>query len=235
MKKWTDDFISRALDGLPKDKYRKRAQEELTDHLLALAADLESGGYCPEEAQARAVELMGAPAELNLSFRDEWVRRASNWEYCLSKILIAVIYAFATNTLFRWFIVLPVLSFRNSYLTDCMEAGNCILLLCFAAFNVFPGVWFIAHMLHNDFALHPKRKKVVLCWLIFYWLLEVGPYLSNLVLIPTFLIFPLFYIGHFPIIFLAWTSKFNQTIYAVGVGLVCIYFALFYIPRKKSK
>jgi len=235
LKKWTDSFLEQCLDGLPKDKYRKRAQAELTDHLLELCADLESGGYSPEEAQARAVELMGEPAELNPSFREEWVRRASNWEYYLSKVLVSAIYAYATNTLFRWFIILPLLSFNDEYLANCIESGGPVLFLLFAIFNVFSGIWLIAHTLHEDFVIHPKCKKVVLYWLIFYWLLEVGPYISNLVLIPTFLIFPLFYIGHFPIIFLAWTSRFNQLAYSIGVGLVCVFFALFYSPRKKSK
>ena len=98
MKKWTDDFLTHALDGLPKDKYRARAKAELTDHLLELCADLESGGYSPEEAQTRALEFMGDPVELNPSFREAWVRRASNWKYCLVSFLKAGLDAVLVNT-----------------------------------------------------------------------------------------------------------------------------------------
>jgi len=35
------EFIDLALNGLPKDKYRRRIQAELTDHLLESADELE--------------------------------------------------------------------------------------------------------------------------------------------------------------------------------------------------
>lgn len=76
MKKWTDEFISGVLYGLPPhSEYRWQVQKELEDHLAALALDLEDSGYSAEDAQKRALSLMGSPDELNRVYRVRFVQR----------------------------------------------------------------------------------------------------------------------------------------------------------------
>lgn len=72
---WMDGFLTQCLEGVPRGDYRDRTEQELRDHLLSLARDLEGAGYAPEETQALAQFRMGDPAELARSCVREWNRR----------------------------------------------------------------------------------------------------------------------------------------------------------------
>lgn len=240
MKKWTDDFLARCLDGLPKDKYRKRTESELTDHLLELCADLESGGYSPEEAQARALELMGDPEELNPSFREEWVRRASNWKYCLSALLKAAIHAMAANIFARWILLYPILVFGHGILFDGLESGHPLSVTLFTLVNFLPGLWFCARELHERFFLHPRRTVLVCLGFLTLWVLDISPWiypmLPNHILLTPFNIFALFFIiptflGQLPLELLAMDNSPAAVWYLILSFTLCLFFARFYRPK----
>jgi hypothetical protein len=239
--------LSRCLDGLPKDKYRKRAQAELTDHLLTLTDELEAGGYSPEEAKTRATELMGAPEELNEDFRAEWVRRASSLKYCLIAFLENGFYAAMVNFLSRWLLVMPLLLGAGDWLYDGLLAGGLPAGIIFTAANYLPGLWFAASELHKRFALHPRRKGLLLCGLAVVWLMEFLP--LNLSVVPaplgplyvlqslcSIFLLPLMFC-QFPAVLLAWETPYSATYtyrtHWVLSLLFTVLFALFY--RKKNK
>ena len=170
MKKWTDDFLARCLDGLPKDKYRKRAESELTDHLLELCADLESGGYSPEEAQARAVELMGKPLELKEHFHEQWKQRAEKLVFLLPVLIKSGGIGFLFRIFIRVFFIYPIWFF-GAKLFD-ITIPNSIICVLFAIAGFWPSVPFIRAEIHRTFSLLDDRKKnrltcycCVLSWL----------------------------------------------------------------------
>lgn len=241
MKKWTDEFISATLDGLPKDKYRDRANAELADHLLELAEELEAGGYSPEEAQARALELMGDPAELNPSFQEEWVRRASNWKYCLSALLKASVHATAASLLARWILVYPILIFGRGILFDVLQRSNPLPIILFTLVNFLPGLWFCARELHERFFLHPHRTALLLSGFLMLWLLDISfwvyPMLPNHILLTPFNIFALLIIipvlfGQFPLVLLSMDSSSPAASRYLILSLsLCLLFALFFRPK----
>ena len=244
MKKWTDDFLSQCLEGLPKDKYRKRAQDELTDHLLELAGDLESGGYSPEEAQERALELMGSPEELNPAFREEWVRRASNWKYCLVSFLKAGLDAVLVNALARWVVLMPVVLVASMWLFDHLESGSPFPVILFALVNFLPGLWFCARELHERFAIHPQRRFLLFCGLLTAWFMEMLPFFpipyksSGPLAVARFLqgIYQLpFFLGQFPMLILTWSTSYTAqsafNTYCFSTLFLCVFFALFYRPK----
>jgi len=243
LKKWTDEFISRALDGLPKDKYRQRAQAELTDHLLELADELESGGYSPEEAQARAAALMGNPTELNPFFREAWVRRASNWTYCLSALLKAAIHATFANIFARWILIYPILTFGHGILFDGLESGNPLPTILFTLLNFLPGLWFCARELHERFFLHPRRTILAHLGFLMLWLLDLSPWiypmLPHHILFTPFNIFAFFFIipvflGQLPLELLAMDNSPAAVWYLILSFTLCLLFALFYRPKSSK-
>lgn len=235
MKKWTDVYISQCLDGLPKDKYRQRAQAELTDHLLELCADLESGGYSPEEAQARAVKLMGSPAELNVSFRAEWVHRANGWKFILRNSFSMSLYTYAFNLLVRWFLIMPFLLFGKRALFDFLESDNPIPFILFSILNFLPGAWFTTREWYKSLALHPRRKRLLLLGILSACFWEIGPFLGTGAAFFFLLFLPVVIAGHFPLLLLTVEASFYLVRYAVTILLVAVSFALLYSPRKKSK
>ena len=240
---WTTEFISHALDGIPKDKYLQRTKAELTDHLMELASDLESGGYSPKEAQARALELMGDPAQLNPSFREEWVRRASNWKYCLSALLKAAIHATAANIFTRWILLYPLLIFGHGVLFDVLENGNPLSVSLFTLVNFLPGLWFCARELHERFFLHPRHTVLMCIGFLSLWILDVSPWiyslLPNHILFTPFNIFALLFIlpvffGQLPLEMLAMDASPSAVWYLVLSFTLCLLFALFYRPKSNK-
>lgn len=237
---WTRDFISRALEGIPKDKYRQRVQKELTDHLLELADELESGGYSPEEAQSRALELMGDPDELNPSFRELWVLWAGNWKYCLFALLKAAVHATFANVFARWVLVYPMLVFGHGILFDGLESGNPLPITLFTLVNFLPGLWFCARELHERFFLHPRRAVLIGIGFLTLWVLDISPWiyglLPNHILFTPFNIFALLFIipvflGQFPLEMLAMDSSPAAICYLILSFLLCLLFAFFYRPK----
>ena len=228
MKKWTDDFISCALDGLPKDKYRKRAQEELTDHLLELAADLESGGYSPEEAQARALELMGSPEELNPDFRNEWIRRASCAGYCLGRLFKWAFYGSLLNTWVRGMFFLPsiLLSNLGALGSPFSPAVFLFRIVCF-----LPGLWLTVHNIHKDFSLFPRLRKHFLYHAasLTIWLLDLSPVILTIMIPPLDDVsFFFVFFSYLPLIVLE--GEFFKS-YLITQAVLCIVFPYFYYPK----
>ena len=248
MKKWTDSFLDACLDGLPKDKYRKRTRAELEDHLLTLTDELAASGYTPEEAQTRAVELMGDPGDLNEGFRAEWVRRAKHLKYILPAFLETGFYAAMVNFLSRWVLVMPLLLGAGDWLYDGLIAGGLPAGLLFTAANYLPGLWFASSELHNRFGLLPQRRRMILGGLAVVWLMEFIPLNFSILPAPAglayvleclFSIFllPLFFC-QFPLILLAWETPFSATYtyrtHWILSLLFTILFALFYRKKKKQ-
>ena len=82
---WAEDYIRRALAGIPNSAYKNRLRGELTDHLALLVSDLEAVGRSPEEAQAEALRQMGDAEALNEGYRAEWLRQPESrrWDLIL--------------------------------------------------------------------------------------------------------------------------------------------------------
>lgn len=235
MKKWTDSFLEQCLDGLPKDEYRKRTQAELTDHLMELYNDLESGGYSPEEAQARAVELMGEPEDLNKVFRAEWVRRASRWSPCLKLSLKWAFYGLLFNILSRFFVLIPLLSplgnhfrdmtYRSPYLTPP------VIILSLACF--LPGLWFAVQNACREFSLLPYRhqKRMVYPTVLFTWVWDMVPLLLTFIFPPIDdLSFFFVVCMHLPFLL----ENYSFLGYLWTITVLCPIFALLYRPRRTS-
>ena len=240
---WTNEFTSRALDGLPKDKYRQRVQAELTDHLLELADELEAGGYVPEEAQARALELMGDPTQLNPSFQERWVLWASNWKYFLSSLLKTAIHSALVNTLVRWIMLMPIVLMGRGILFDWLEAGHLMPVIAFTLINFLPGLLFSVRELHERFAIHPRRTILLFFGLLMVWALDASPWiyplLPNHVLLTPLNIFAVVFIvpvliGQFPLELLAMKSSPVAYYYLLLSFLLSILFALFYRPKSSK-
>jgi len=185
LKKWTDEFISRALDGIPKDKYRQRAQTELTDHLLALADELEAGGYSPEEAQNRALELMGKPEELAQQYLDAWKKYACSLKYIFPRLKEGVIQLFATCFLCRMlYPLLAVVVFNPLFDDDSSLYRLLFDLICFIDNHIYvfyvlitflPSLLRYMYVLNHSFALHPHRNRILGISLLSGWTLHCIP------------------------------------------------------------
>ena len=234
---WTNEFISRALDGLPKDKYRQRAQAELMDHLLELETELEASGLTPEAAQSRAVELMGDSAQLNSSFRTQWVQWAKSWKYCIATLWKAALHALLFNVFFRWICVMPLLLagdklLGNRYLIDILSNDPPVYFVLFSALNFLPGIWFIVHELNDLLALHPRRKALLFLGVLSAWFFDVGPFLGGI--FSFFMVFfvPVVFVGQFTLVFLAWESPsrlFWYLVLSLTFGLIL---AFIYHPKR---
>jgi len=239
------EFIDLALNGLPKDKYRRRIQAELTDHLLELADELEVDGYSPEDVQARAIELMGDPAHLNPSFREIWIRRTSNFKYCVGAFFKAAFHAFLVNTFLRYLLTFPLAKIAASDLLESLFGYNSpIPIFLFALVYVLPGLWFSARELSERFAIHPHRKRLLLCGFLTVWFLDMLPFLPtifDLDRLPAAFHFltggirlPM-YLGHLLLIALAWDNSFDMNsasiAYNFSILILCILFARFYRPK----
>lgn len=105
MKNWTDDFLTRCLEGVPRGDYRDRTEKELQDHLLALSRDLKGTGYSAEEAQSLAQARMGDPAELAHRYVREWRRRTLKQRSLIAlelllvgTVIVVMSVLYATNT-----------------------------------------------------------------------------------------------------------------------------------------
>ena len=226
MKKWTDDFLSQCLDGLPKDKYRKRAQDELTDHLLELASDLESGGYSPEEVQTRALELMGNPEELNPAFRAEWVRRASRIGYCLGRMFRWAFYGLLMNAWIRGMIFLPSILFSRFFESLIFPFSLTVFLFRIICF--LPGLWFAVHNVQKDFSLFPRHRKCLLSFAAPFvvWLLDLSPVLLTFLIPPLDDVsFFLVFFAYIPLIVL--DGKFFKS-YLITQAVLCVMISFFY-------
>ena len=165
--KWYDSFVTSCLDGLPKDKYRKRAQAELTDHLLTLTDELAASGYSPEEAQIRAVELMGDPGELNEGFRAEWVQKAEQFSYCAPLLVSTVFVGLLLGSLLTWFILIP-----GTYFFPWLFTADHLYAI-FYALHLVPAYWMGAKELDRAFALHPHKPRFVVFGLVLAWSIEI--------------------------------------------------------------
>lgn len=86
MQTWMKDFLERVLDPVPDPAYRRRLEQELTDHLAALCGDLEGAGYTPEEARAAALERMGDPEELARRCEEQWRQRLRSPRYRAARL-----------------------------------------------------------------------------------------------------------------------------------------------------
>jgi len=246
--KWYDTFLTRCLDGLPKDKYRSRVGVELEDHLLTLTEELTASGYSPEKARTRAVELMGDPGELNEGFRAQWVRRASSWKYCLGALLKHGCYAALANFLMRWILVMPLLLIAGDRLYDGLIAGGLPAGVIFTAANYLFGLWLASSELHRQFAIHPRRKGLVRLGLAVVWLMEFLPLNFAALPAPTGLallldrLMSLFFLPlafcQFPLILLAWETPYSVTYtyrtHWVLSLLFTLLFALFYRPKREQ-
>lgn len=240
---WTTEFIDLALNGLPKDKYRKRIQAELTDHLLELETELETSGLAPEAAQARALELMGDPSELNPAFRESWGRRASSWKYCLGALCKAAIHTVLVNSLTRWLVCMPILLAASRQLFEFLRSVFPFSIFLFSLVNFLPGLWFCARELSERFAIHPHRQKLLLCGLVMAWFFESLPFLSTIIhssVVLTFLgsiiILPML-LGQFPLAILSWASSnvnFDASVYFLFTLILSVLFALFYRPKSSK-
>ena len=229
MKQWTDDFLSRALNGLPKDKYRKRAENELTDHLLELANDLESGGYSPVEAQARAVELMGSPEGLNPDFREEWVRRASRVGYCLGRMFRWAFYGLLLNTWVRGMVFIPSILFSRRFETWIFPFSPAVFLFRIICF--LPGLWLTVHNIHKDFSLFPRLRKHFLYHAasLTIWLLDLSPVILTIMIPPLDDVsFFFVFFSYLPLIVLE--GEFFKS-YLITQAVLCIVFPYFYYPK----
>ena len=82
---WAEEFIRRALAGIPNSAYKNRLRGELAEHLALLASDLEAAGRGPEEAQAEALRQMGDAEALCEDYRAEWLRQPESrrWDLVL--------------------------------------------------------------------------------------------------------------------------------------------------------
>jgi len=75
MNGWMKEFLSRSLADIPAGSYRRQLEGELTDHLTALAEELEGSGLPVEEARACALARMGEPENLNRAYLQFWQER----------------------------------------------------------------------------------------------------------------------------------------------------------------
>lgn len=237
---WTRDFISRALEGIPKDKYRKRMKAELEDHLIALARDLEDNGTAPEQAREQAVALMGAPEDLNVSFREVWLTRANNWKYCLASLLKPAVHAVLVNILARWVLIMPIVLTGRGLLFDYLESGSLLPVVLFTLVNFLPGLWFCGRELHERFAIHPRRKLFLFIGFALAWLLDIFPWvyslLPNSIIFTPLNIFALViiipsFLGQIPLELLAMRSSPAAYQYLCLSVLLSLLFALFYRPK----
>jgi len=221
---WTTKFIARCLDGLPKDNYRARATAELTDHLLELAEELEAGGYSPEEAQARTLELMGDPEQLNPSFRAEWVQRASRLGYCVGRVFRSAFYGILCNTLIRGMLFLPIMLLTGKLYSPYSPTVLLIRVVCF-----LPGLWLAVYNVRKDFSLFPPLRQTSLCYIasLFVWLLD----LSSLILGTVNLSFFFTFFSCIPLIAL---DKPFILSYLLTQGCLCVVLPLFYRTRPIS-
>ena len=87
MLNWTKGFLDRCLEEIPAGNYRSRLHAELEDHLVSLAADLESAGFDRQGAQAAALERMGDPASLNRGYRMAWARHPERALWMLKRMV----------------------------------------------------------------------------------------------------------------------------------------------------
>lgn len=71
---WMDDFIENTLEKVPEGRYRKRAEEELRDHLETQCRTLTEAGRTAEEAQTEALRVMGEPRKLQVEYEAAWRR-----------------------------------------------------------------------------------------------------------------------------------------------------------------
>ncbi len=236
---WTDDFLKACLNGLPRDKYRDRARAELNDHLLNLAQDLEDSGLSPKEAQARALTLMGAPGELNGSFRAEWVRRASHWKYGLVSLFKGALHCVLVNVLVRWMLVMPVTIFGRGILIGWIEDGGLLPIVAFTLGNVALGLWFTAHEMGERFLLHPRRGGFIFFGCLLAWLWDVSPFLINESMgfpgdICTIFAIPVF-LGQLPLLLLFQSSN-RYVISYFGLSLLsALAFGVFYRRPKITR
>lgn len=71
---WKQQWIDGVLEDVPSGSYRRRLENELNDHLETRLHALMGSGRTEAEAQAEALEAMGAPDQLREEYRAAWRR-----------------------------------------------------------------------------------------------------------------------------------------------------------------
>ena len=176
MKKWTDEYISEVLYGLPHhSEYRWNVQQELEDHLVSLAADLEDSGYSTQDAQKRALSLMGSPDSLNKSYRLRFIQRQfKNPFYSLGRFLslslLTGVYYVLTWLLLGMVGFTADISFANRVSFPLYGHPLHQFIFGFIIF-IIP---FSLNALHlrRTFQLHPHPGIMITFGLLFTWLCE---------------------------------------------------------------
>jgi len=175
MTHWTRPFLTQALDGVPKGTYRKRLEVELTDHLTALAEELEGQGYTRESAQVIARERMGDPAALAEEFLEEWRQRARKPSYFLPRLGACVGQALAMDMLCDCLYMVHGPLFSGRYLAalaSYFPVPELAEAAFYAALTFLPGLIHGVVELNRSFAPHPWRRRMTAAGLLLFWGVE---------------------------------------------------------------
>lgn len=133
---WKQQWINQVLADIPAGSYRRRMENELCDHLETQLRALMESGRTEAEAQAEAMEAMGAPDRLREEYRAAWrrswpgrletvVTRLGAWSagcaimgglYILTFVLLGLV-GFAYDATFSDRISFPLLSGSIAYIT----------------------------------------------------------------------------------------------------------------------
>lgn len=175
MKKWTDNFLRRCLDGIPPCEYRFQLQRELEDHILCLARELEDSGASPEEARTQALILMGRPDELNKSYQALFVQRQLEAPFYILGRFFSLAMLTGLFYLLTWFVL-----GRMGFTADAVFAGRVNYPLYGHPWHqlIFGSVIFTipfsinALYLRRAFRLHPYPGLMVTSGILFTWLCE---------------------------------------------------------------
>lgn len=170
MNTWMKEFISQCLTCVPSSAYRRRLEQELEDHLSALACFLEKEGLSSSQAQASALEHMGDPRSLSAAYLDQWRRHICTPRYVLKQLgagclVMGLAYLGILLTLGLTGITYdaaPGLSLAGSPL---LTAGmGCLLFLLPFSLG--------AVSLKQRFRGHPRPGVMILAGLLLAWLGE---------------------------------------------------------------
>jgi len=176
LKKWTDEFIARCLDGLPPhSEYRCQIQKELEDHLVTLALDLEEDGFTSQAARARALSFMGSPEKLNQSYRVRFFQRRFKDPFYVMGRFFALALLTGAYYVLTWCFLGTVGFTADITFADRVSFplyGHPVHQFIFGfAIFVIP---FSLNALHlrRTFRLHPHPDMMITTGLLFTWLCE---------------------------------------------------------------
>ena len=172
MTHWTRPFLTQALEGVPKGAYRKQLEGELSDHLAALAEELEGAGLSRSEARTRALERMGEPENLNRAYLQFWQDRQLKDPFHA----LGLFWAAALVTGFCYILTLLLLG-SLGFTNDAVFAGRVSYplynhpehQLIFSPILFFVSFTLGALHLRRAFRGHPHFRRMVTAGLVFTW------------------------------------------------------------------